>query len=197
MIEPVYITLYNLLIGVITGIGVIYFLFLKPTIVEYHQFLFVTIMGLLLFLVGGPLTELLAPELVHWIHGFASILVILGLYEPVKRDIRHDAWTDILLQEPSQVREPADWMLPIDDRVLNLFDSADLVLTPSIIAHNIDYSRDEVNRRLIELEKRGFVTRADRGKYRITALGRQYLNGDVSASLRGELRHLWDFRSDK
>jgi hypothetical protein len=133
MIDPIYITIYNLLIGIITGGGVTYFFFLKPTAVEYHQFLFVTIIGLLLFLVGGPLTELLAPELVHWVHGLASILVIFGLYDPVMRDIRNDAWTNILLQEPSQVREPADWMLPIDDTVLSLFDSADIVLTPSII----------------------------------------------------------------
>lgn len=192
VIEPVLIASYNLVIGIITGVGVLYFLFFKPTVVEYHRFLFVTIAGLLLFLVGGPITELLAPGLVHWVHGLASLLVILGLYDPVKHDVRHDAWTDVLLREPGQVRKPAEWMLPIDDAILGLFHSTNLVLTPSIIAYNIDYSRDEVNRRLVELEKRGFVTKVERGKYRITALGRQYLDGEVSSSLRSQLRHLWD-----
>lgn len=192
MIEPLLFTMYNLLIGIITGVGVLYFLLFKPTVVEYHRFLFVTIAGLLLFLIGGPVTELIAPKLVHWIHTIASILVILGLYDPLKNDIRNDAWADVLLGEPSLIREPEDWMLPIDDAILSLFHSADLVLTPSIIAYNIEYSRDEVNRRLVELEKRGFVTKVERGKYRITALGRQYLDGDVSHSLRSQMRHLWD-----
>lgn len=192
MIEPLLFTMYNLLIGIITGVGVLYFLLLKPTVVEYHRFLFVTIAGLLLFLIGGPVTELIAPKLVHWVHTIASILVILGLYDPLKNDVRNDAWADVLLGEPGLIREPEDWMLPIDDAILSLFHSADLVLTPSIIAYNIEYSRDEVNRRLVELEKRGFVTKVERGKYRITALGRQYLDGAVSHSLRSQMRHLWD-----
>lgn len=184
--------MYNLAIGIITGVGVLYFLFFKPTVVEYHRFLFVTIAGLLLFLIGGPITELIAPKLVHWVHTIASVLVILGLYDPLKNDIRNDAWADVLLGEPGLIREPEDWMLPVDDAILTLFHSTGLILTPSIIAYNIDYSRDEVNRRLVELEKRGFVTRVERGKYRITALGRQYLDGAVSHSLRSQVRHLWD-----
>lgn len=192
MIEPLLFTMYNLVIGIITGVGVLYFLFFKPTVIEYHRFLFVTIAGLLLFLIGGPVAELIAPKLVHWVHTIASILVILGLYDPLKNDIRNDAWADVLLGEPGLIREPEDWMLPVDDAILTLFHSTDLVLTPSIIAYNIEYSRDEVNRRLVELEKRGFVTKVERGKYRITALGRQYLDGAVSHSLRSQMRHLWD-----
>ena len=192
MIEPLLFTMYNLVIGVITGVGVLYFLLFKPTVVEYHRFLFVTIAGLLLFLIGGPVTELIAPKLVHWVHTIASILVIFGLYDPLKNDIRNDAWADVLLGEPDLIREPEDWMLPVDDAILSLFHSANLVLTPSIIAYNIEYSRDEVNRRLVELEKRGFVTKVERGKYQITALGRQYLDGVISHSLWSQMRHLWN-----
>lgn len=151
MIEPILFTLYNLVLGLITGIGVLYFLFLKRNNVEYHRFLFITVSGLLLFLLGGPVTELVAPGLVHWIHSVASLLVILGLYDPLKNDLRNDAWADALLGDASHVRKPADWMLPIDDAILSIFHTTDLVLTPSIIAYNIDYSRDEVNRRLIRL----------------------------------------------
>lgn len=192
MIDSLLFTVYNLVIGILTGVGVLYFLFAKPTVVEYHRFLFVTVAGLLLFLIGGPLTELLVPALVHWIHGVAALLVILGLYDPLENDVRSEAWTDVLLQDPRQVRQSEEWMLPVDDSILGLFQSTDLVLTPSIIAYNIEYSRDEVNRRLVELEEHGLVTKVERGKYRITTLGRQYLDGPVRRSLRSQLRRLWN-----
>lgn len=192
MVDPLWFISYNLAIGLVTGIGILYFLFVKPTVVEYHRFLFVTIAGLLLFLIGGPIAELLIPTFVHWVHGIAALLVILGLYDPVENDVRHEAWADTLLEEPSQVRQPQEWMMPIDDAILELFYSTNLVLTPSIIAYNIDYSRDEVNRRLVELEQRGFVSKVERGKYRITALGRQYLDGTVNQSFRSQIRHLWE-----
>lgn len=148
MVKPIPFTGYNLAVGVITGIGILYFLFFKPTVIEYHRFLFVTVAGLLLFLVGGPVTELVVPELVHWVHGIASILVILGLYDPLENDVRGDARSDLLLRQPDQIRPSEEWMLPIDNEILNLFHPTDLVLTPSIIAYNIGYSREEVNRRL-------------------------------------------------
>ncbi|ELY64204.1 hypothetical protein C492_06772 [Natronococcus jeotgali DSM 18795] len=87
-------------------------------------------------------------------------------------------------------------MLPVDDAILDLFHSKDLVLTPAIIAYNIHYSREEVNRRLVELESRGFVTKAERGKYRITRLGKQYIEGTVSCEGLGCLRSLWSHRTN-
>lgn len=184
-------TAYNLLVGLITGIGVIYFLHVKQTVIEYRWFLFVTIAGLLLFLVGGPIAEIAIPEFVHWVHGVAALLVILGLYDPLQNDSRSDLWTEMLLKDPAQVRQPSEWMLPIDDTILSLFHATDLVLTPSIVAYNIDYSRDEVNRRLTELEQRGFVEKVERGKYRLTVLGKQHIEGPISWDLRGYLRYLW------
>lgn len=184
-------TAYNLLIGLITGVGVLYFLRFKQTVIEYRWFLFVTIAGLVLFLVGGPVIEIVFPEFVHWIHGVAALLVILGLYDPLQNDSRSDLWTEVLLKDPAQVRQPSEWMLPVDDAILSLFHATDLVLTPSIVAYNIDYSRDEVNRRLTELEQRGFVEKVDRGKYRLTVLGKQYIKGPLSYDLRGYLRSLW------
>lgn len=189
-------TAYNLVIGVITGLGIVYFLLRKQTVVEYHRFLFVTTSGLILYLIGGPITELLFPTLVHWIHGVAALLVIFGLYDPLENDLRRDAWAEILLKDPVQVRESADWMLPLDDEILSLFHGTDLVLTPSIIAYNIDYSREEVNRRLAELERQGFVKRVERGKYRITVLGSQYIEGSLSHGLIGRLQYLWKSNSN-
>lgn len=184
-------TYYNLAIGLVTGLGVCYFLFFKRTVVDYQQYLLLTVAGLILFLVGGPVVELLLPSVVHWIHGVAALLVIFGLYDPVDNDLRRDAWADVLLREPVQMRQRADWMLPIDDAILELFHSKELVLTPAIVAYNIDYSREEVNRRLSALEDRGLVTRVERGKYRVTALGRQYVTGTVATGPLGRLRHVW------
>lgn len=197
MVEISPFTAYNLITGLVTGIGVIYFLFFKRTVIEYRAFLFMTIAGLTLFLVGGPVVEVVYPKFVHWIHGLAAVLVILGLYDPVQNDSRHDLWTEILLKDPAQVRQSSEWMLPVDDAVLGLFHATDLVLTPSIVAYNIDYSRDEVNRRLTELEQRGFVEKVERGKYRITALGKQYIEGPTSSDLRNRLQHLRRANSER
>ena len=192
MFNSALFTIYNLVVGTLTGLGVVYFLLFKPTVVDYHRSLYVTVAGLLLFLIGGPVTELIAPWLVNWIHGVAALLVIVGLYNPLENDLRRDTWAEILLKRPEQIRQPEEWMLPIDDAILALFHSTDLVLTPAIIAYNIDYCREEVNRRLIELERRGFVTKVERGKYRITILGMQYLRGSVPQSLRTRMRAFVD-----
>lgn len=182
---------YNVAVGVVTGCGVLYFLFFKPTVVDYDRFLLITVFGLLLFLVGGPILDLFFPILVHWVHGLAAFLVILGLYDPLENDLRRDAWANILLQNPQQVRHQENWMLPIDDRILELFHSNELVLTPAIIAYNIEYSREEVNRRLSKLSSRGLVNKVDHGKYQITALGRQYIEGSVSSSPATRLLASW------
>lgn len=184
-------TAYNLVIGLITGVGIIYFLLFKETVIEYRWFLFITTAGLVLFLVGGPVVELVFPEFVHWVHGVAALLVIPGLYDPLQNDSRSDLWMEILLKDPAQVRQPSEWMLPIDDAILSLFHATDLILTPSIVAYNIDYSRDEVNRRLTELEQRGFAEKVERGKYRLTVLGKQYIEGPTSCDIWGYLRYLW------
>ena len=184
-------TAYNLVIGLITGVGIIYFLVFKQTVIEYRWSPFITTAGLVLFLVGGPVVEIVFPKFVHWVHGVAALLVILGLYDPLQNDSRSDLWTEILLKDPAQVRQPTEWMLPVDNAILSLFHATDLVLTPSIVAYNIDYSRDEVNRRLSELEQRGFVEKVERGKYRLTVLGKQYIEGPISCDLREYLRYLW------
>lgn len=69
--------------------------------------------------------------------------------------------------------------LPIDDRILELLDSSGLILSPSVIAINIDKSRDEVNRRLTILLDHNLVTRVKRGYYEITDRGQEYLTGEL------------------
>lgn len=69
--------------------------------------------------------------------------------------------------------------MPIDDRILEALATSGLVLSPSVIAFNIDKSRSEVNRRLSVLVEHGFVERVKRGYYKITEDGKRYLAGDV------------------
>lgn len=76
------------------------------------------------------------------------------------------------------MRQPADWMTPMDDRILEVLQSAGIVLSPSIIAYNLGKSREAVSRRLAELSNAGLVRKLERGKYEITSRGSNYLSGD-------------------
>ncbi len=67
--------------------------------------------------------------------------------------------------------------LPIDERILEVLSSSGLVLSPAIIAENIDKSREEVNRRLSTLVDHEYCVRVKRGKYEIADKGESYLSG--------------------
>jgi hypothetical protein len=183
MTEIDFFTGYILLMGIVAGSGLLYLLYAEQYAVEYDPFFVITMSGLFLFIIGGPLSEVVYPNLVHWIHGLAACLVLFGLYSPVQNDLRRDQWTKLLLAEPSQIRASTEWMVPMDDAILSLFHSSDLVLTPAIIAYNIDHSREEVNRRLRKLEEADLVEKVDRGKYRMTPNGEAYLSGEFNPTL--------------
>ncbi|SEK90877.1 helix-turn-helix domain-containing protein [Haloferax larsenii] len=72
--------------------------------------------------------------------------------------------------------------LPIDDRILEVLSSSGLILSPTIIAENIEKSREEVSRRLSVLTEHGLVEKVRRGRYRIDDLGEGYLTGDLDVS---------------
>jgi hypothetical protein len=171
------LTLYNLALGFVGSIALMYLLYIERFVVGNRRFLLVTTFGILLFIGFAPLMAVLAPAYVHVVHGFAAVFVILGLYDPVTNDLRKDDWARLLFRDPSDSRHPADWMVPLDDDILVLFHRKDLVLTPAIVAYNLDRSREEVNRRLSELADCGLVERVERGKYRITGVGVEYLDG--------------------
>lgn len=89
-----------------------------------------------------------------------------------------DSWTG-----EDVVRQPAQWMqLPIDERILEALDSSGMILSPAVIAMNIEKSRDEVNRRLSILVEHSLVSRVQRGYYEITDLGERYLSGEFNPS---------------
>jgi DNA-binding transcriptional ArsR family regulator len=170
--------LYNLVVGALAAVGIVYLFYVQRYVVEFHSFLYYLLAGFLVFSIGGPLADLYVPNWSHAVHGIAALFVVLALYNPVHNDLRKDEWAKLVLADPEWIRHPGDWMTPMDDRIIELFHSSDLVLTPGIIAYNIDYSRGEVNRRLSELEDHGFVEKLERGKYRLTDRGERYLSGN-------------------
>jgi predicted transcriptional regulator len=68
-----------------------------------------------------------------------------------------------------------------DDRILELLDESDLVLSPSVIAVNLDYTRNWVSRRISRLVEAGLIEARNGSYYAISELGKAYLNGEVSA----------------
>lgn len=79
------------------------------------------------------------------------------------------------------VRQPADWMYPADDRILELIrDHGNL--TPGAISELGGPSRSHASRRCAELAEYGLLTKISRGLYGITDEGVQYLDEDLDAS---------------
>lgn len=142
-----------------------------------HHVFIATVLGSFVYTVGGPLSELLFPSLEHWIHGVAGLFAIVGLYGPVHGDLRTGSWTTLLPTGAAERQQQADWMVPMDDAILQLLSASNLVLSPAIIAYNLGYSREEVNRRLTTLASYGLVERIERGKYRLAESGERYLDG--------------------
>lgn len=197
MLAETTLTGYELVVGLATVLGVAHVGGWQRPVIERPRFLLATGGGLVLFLVGGPVATLLVPDVVHWVHGAAALLVVAGTADPVARELDRGEWIDLLVADPGRLRPAAEWMLPVDDAVLDVLYESDLVLTPAVVAYNVDYRRETVNRRLRELEARGFVTRVERGKYRIGTLGVQYVEGAASTGLVRSLRQLWRAARDR
>jgi biotin operon repressor len=68
-----------------------------------------------------------------------------------------------------------------DDRILSLLDESGLLLSPSVIAVNLEYSRNWVSSRLSRLLEAGLVEKSEPSYYSISELGQQYLSGEIDA----------------
>ncbi|NIC01076.1 winged helix-turn-helix domain-containing protein [Halobacterium sp. R2-5] len=77
------------------------------------------------------------------------------------------------------MRPRVEWMTRADDYILEFFEETEIVATPHVVAANIDYSRQYVNRRIRKLADHDLVENTDDGLYRITDRGRGYLTGDI------------------
>ena len=79
------------------------------------------------------------------------------------------------------MRPRVEWMNQTDDRVLELLDESDLILSPSVIAANLEYSRNWISKRLSLLTNAELVEQVDEGYYIITDRGRAYLSGELES----------------
>jgi len=81
-----------------------------------------------------------------------------------------------------------DWVTETDELILGALYTG-LTLTPSVIADNIDRSREAVSRRLNSLRAGGLVEKVSRGKYEITKDGWAYvgLKGSLSIVLQEDI----------
>jgi DNA-binding transcriptional ArsR family regulator len=80
--------------------------------------------------------------------------------------------------------ELASWMTPVDRAILErLYNEGndELVLSPGLIAANIDYQRPTVREHLMTLREQGLVTYydEDRAIYQLTETGRQWVTGEI------------------
>ncbi|WP_195892541.1 MarR family transcriptional regulator [Halopiger goleimassiliensis] len=79
------------------------------------------------------------------------------------------------------MRESADWMVPSDDRILELIREHGN-LTPKAIEAFGGPVRQHASRRCAELAKYGLLERVYRGLYGITDKGEAYLDEELDAS---------------
>jgi len=88
--------------------------------------------------------------------------------------------------ERTVVRQPAEWMMPIDDRILEMVyeerHMTPLALSREGLIERLDIGRKHANNRCRKLTEYGLLTRFDRGLYEITDEGIAYLDGELDAS---------------
>lgn len=84
-------------------------------------------------------------------------------------------------QDGAVVRKRADWMRPIDERILETMrDEGNM--TPRALEDFDVTSQGHANDRLSQLAEYGMVERISRGLYRLTDDGRAFLDEDLDAS---------------
>lgn len=79
------------------------------------------------------------------------------------------------------MRPRVEWMNQTDDRILELLEESDLVLSPVVMSKNLEYSRSWVSQRLAKLDNVGLVAVDEGSYYYITDKGRDYLAGNLRA----------------
>jgi len=78
-------------------------------------------------------------------------------------------------------RPRVDWMTQADDRILETFEDTELILTPAVLAKNLDYTRNYISDRCRVLFDADLLAKDGEGFYYITERGRDYLDGQISA----------------
>jgi len=66
---------------------------------------------------------------------------------------------------------PPEWITELDREILAILGNSMIIMTPAVIAKNIDRPRSSVSHRLTTLEAGSLVTKLERGHYQISSEG--------------------------
>lgn len=90
MVSVSSIARFDLIVGSIATLGLLYLLYAEAMVVQYRRFFRLITVGLLSYAVTGPVIGTFAPAFVHAVHGVAVLFITLGLYDLVREDFRPD-----------------------------------------------------------------------------------------------------------
>lgn len=79
----------------------------------------------------------------------------------------------------SQLVERVPWMSPIDYGIIEFYDHHDILLTRKVIAVNIGNDRQYTSKRRRALAEAGQLQQIDKGLYKLSNKGQQFLAGDL------------------
>lgn len=79
-----------LLSGGVGAIGGAYLLYMDTIIVHYTRFFKIITVGLFIFVLTAPVVFLMAVEFIHGVHGFAALVISMGLYTLLREEPQPD-----------------------------------------------------------------------------------------------------------
>ncbi|RZH67852.1 MarR family transcriptional regulator [Natrinema altunense] len=78
--------------------------------------------------------------------------------------------------------ERVPWMAPVDYEIMLFFDEHAILVSPRVLAANIEYDRQYVSKRCRTLSEAGLLDIVDTGLYQLTETGTAYLEGTLDVS---------------
>jgi len=96
--------------------------------------------------------------------------------DPIPARLRADIDTD---EYDWEDLDPPEWITDLDREILALLGRTKVIMTPALIAKNIDGTRSSVSRRLSTLQAGGMVEKVERGHYRISDEGHARMYEEV------------------
>lgn len=77
--------------------------------------------------------------------------------------------------------ERVDWFAPVDYEILQFYEQHDIQATAKVIAANIEYDRQYVNKRCNRLTDAGLLLKQEGGLFELSNSGRAFLAGELDA----------------
>lgn len=83
------VTLWGLVLlsGFFGALGGIYLLYVDTVVVHYPNFFRIIAVGLIGFVISAPAVFFLNVEFIHGVHGFAALVVAIGLYSLLREEV--------------------------------------------------------------------------------------------------------------